>query len=162
MKPLLHATALGMTFPGVRALAGVDFSLGAGEVHAVVGENGAGKSTLMRILAGEINDYEGEICLDGRPIRFASPRAAIRHGIAVIPQELLLVGALTASENVCLGCEPRSPLGLIDPQAGHAGSDDSWRGCDERRLRSRPRDGPASAGRDRARIVTRRAARDHG
>jgi len=117
MRPLLHATALGMTFPGVRALAGVDFSLGAGEVHAVVGENGAGKSTLMRILAGEINDYEGEICLDGRPIRFASPRAAIRHGIAVIPQELLLVGALTASENVCLGCEPRSPLGLIDRKA---------------------------------------------
>jgi ABC-type sugar transport system ATPase subunit/ribose/xylose/arabinose/galactoside ABC-type transport system permease subunit len=115
--PLLQTTALGMTFPGVRALAGVDFSIDAGEVHAVIGENGAGKSTLIRILTGEIDDYEGEITLDGQPIRFASPRAAIRHGIAVIPQELLLVGALTASENVCLGQEPRSPLGFIDRNA---------------------------------------------
>ena len=114
---ILEATGIAMSFPGVRALTGVDFSIAAGEVHALVGENGAGKSTLIRILSGEIDSYEGELRLDTRPIRFASPREAIRHGIAVIPQELLLVGALTACENVCLGQEPRSSLGLIDRQA---------------------------------------------
>jgi ribose transport system ATP-binding protein len=113
-KPILEATGIAMSFPGVRALTGVDFSIGPGEVHALVGENGAGKSTLIRILSGEIDSYEGELRLDTRLIRFASPRDAIRHGIGVIPQELLLVGALTASENVCLGHEPRSSLGLID------------------------------------------------
>ena len=106
-----------MTFPGVRALDGTDFAVTAGEVHAIIGENGAGKSTLIRILSGEIDGYEGGLRLDGRAIRFGSPREAIAHGIAVIPQELLLVGSLTASENVCLGQEPRSALGLLDRRA---------------------------------------------
>jgi ribose transport system ATP-binding protein len=114
---LVEATGLSMTFPGVRALDGVDFSVRPGEVHALVGENGAGKSTLIRILTGEIADYEGRVHVDGGPARFASPRDAIAAGIAVIPQELMLVGALTAGENVCLGHEPRSRWGLVDRQA---------------------------------------------
>ena len=112
--PILAAVGVTMTFPGVRALAGIDLSVGAGEVHAIVGENGAGKSTLIRILSGEIDGYDGSLVLDGRRRRFASPREAIAHGIAVIPQELQLVGPLTASENVCLGHESRSALGLLD------------------------------------------------
>ena len=115
--PVLASIGVAMTFPGVRALDRVDFSVTAGEVHALIGENGAGKSTLIRILSGEIDGYDGELRLDGRAIRFASPREAIAHGIAVIPQELLLVGPLTASDNVCLGQEPRSALGLLDRRA---------------------------------------------
>ena len=109
--PLLEAAGIGMTFPGVRALEDVDFAIGAGEVHALVGENGAGKSTLIRILSGEIAGYDGTLRLEGQETRFATPAEAIARGIAVIPQELLLVGPLTASENVCLGHEPRSRFG---------------------------------------------------
>src|SRR5689334_2106289 len=97
--PFLEATALGVTFPGVRALAGADFVLGRGEIHAVVGENGVGKSTLIRVLSGDIAEYDGEIAVRGRPVRLASPREAMLEGIAVMPQELLLVSSLTASEN---------------------------------------------------------------
>jgi len=114
---LIEAARLSMSFPGVRALDGVDFSLQAGEVHALVGENGAGKSTLIRILTGEISDYDGQLMVDGRVARFASPRDALADGIAAIPQELLLVNSLTAADNVCLGHEPRSRWGLVDRRA---------------------------------------------
>jgi rhamnose transport system ATP-binding protein len=112
--PLIAATGLGMTFPGVRALEGIAISIPAGEVHAIVGENGAGKSTLIRILSGEIADYDGELRLDGSHVRFTSPRDAIARGIAVIPQELLLVGPLTARENICLGHEPQTARRWLD------------------------------------------------
>jgi ABC-type sugar transport system ATPase subunit/ribose/xylose/arabinose/galactoside ABC-type transport system permease subunit len=103
-----------MTFPGVRALDEVDFDVRPGEVHALIGENGAGKSTLIRILSGEIGDYEGEVRLEGRMVRFASPREAIEQGIAVIPQELQLVSVISADENIFLGREPRSRWGFVD------------------------------------------------
>jgi len=118
--PLLEAAGIGMTFPGVRALEDVDFAIERGEVHALVGENGAGKSTLIRILSGEIAGYDGALRLDGQESRFATPGEAIAKGIAVIPQELLLVGPLTASENVCLGHEPRSRFGFLDRAAAAA------------------------------------------
>ncbi|HKD18446.1 MAG TPA: ATP-binding cassette domain-containing protein, partial [Thermoanaerobaculia bacterium] len=89
-----------MEFPGVRALDGVDFDVLPGEVHALIGENGAGKSTLVRILAGEIANYGGEVRVGGAPRRFADPREAIAGGIAVIPQELQLVEPLSAAENI--------------------------------------------------------------
>ena len=102
-----------MEFPGVRALDGVDFDVMAGEVHALIGENGAGKSTLVRILAGEIPDYAGEVRLEGVVRRMADPREAIARGIAVIPQELQLVEPLSAAENIFLGREPTT-AGLVD------------------------------------------------
>ena len=113
---LLEARGISMSFPGVRALDGVDFDVVAGEVHALIGENGAGKSTLVHILTGEIaaDAYEGEVRLDGAVQRLATPREAIESGIAVIPQELQLVSTLSAAENIYLGREPRTPLGLID------------------------------------------------
>ena len=117
MTPLVEARGVSMVFPGVRALDGVDFDVLPGEVHALIGENGAGKSTLVRILAGEITDYAGEMRIDGAVRRLADPREAIAGGIAVIPQELQLVAPLSAAENVFLGREPRTPLGLVDRRA---------------------------------------------
>ncbi|HEY1435438.1 MAG TPA: ATP-binding cassette domain-containing protein [Thermoanaerobaculia bacterium] len=117
MTPVVEARDVSMEFPGVRALDGVDFDVLPGEVHALIGENGAGKSTLVRILAGEITDYGGEMRIDGAVRRLADPREAIAGGIAVIPQELQLVAPLSAAENVFLGREPRTPLGLVDRRA---------------------------------------------
>ncbi len=111
---MLKARGISMAYPGVVALDGVDFDVRAGEVHALIGENGAGKSTLVRILSGEITDYAGEVSIEGAPGRLATPREAIAAGIAVIPQELQLVGSLTVAENIFLGREPRTPLGLVD------------------------------------------------
>ena len=82
--PFLEAAGIGMTFPGVRALEGVDFAIEAGEVHALVGENGAGKSTLIRVLSGEIAGYDGVIQVDGQDARFATPAQAIARGIAAL------------------------------------------------------------------------------
>src|SRR5689334_12744120 len=115
-EPLLSARGISMTFPGVKALDGVDFDVYPGEVHALIGENGAGKSTLVRILAGEIGDYDGEVRVGGEVRRFRGPREAIAAGIAEIPQELQLVSSLSAAENVFLGREPRNSVGLLDHQ----------------------------------------------
>src|SRR5215212_1195939 len=73
------------------ALDDVTFSARAGEIHALLGENGAGKSTLMQILAGLYRLQEGEIRLDGHPVRIDSPRAAAAHGIAMVHQHFTLV-----------------------------------------------------------------------
>jgi len=94
------------SYPGVQALSGVDFDVRAGEVHALVGENGAGKSTLVRILAGAVTADAGEIAIEGRPVRIASPKQAEARGIAVIYQEFNLVPSLSVAENVLLGREP--------------------------------------------------------
>ena len=72
------------SFPGVRALRGVSLSVAAGEVRALLGENGAGKSTLMNILDGVFSDYEGQILVDGRPVRIHTPRTAQQLGISMI------------------------------------------------------------------------------
>jgi ribose transport system ATP-binding protein len=92
-------------FAGIEVLRNVDFTLRAGAVHALMGENGAGKSTLMKITGGLYDDYRGEIAVFGEPVRFASPRDAIRAGVAVIHQELNLVPAMSAAENIHLGNE---------------------------------------------------------
>src|SRR5262245_28691913 len=82
-------------FGATRALDSVDFDVLPGEIHALVGENGAGKSTLVRILGGVHRPDEGEVVVEGRVCRFASPHDAIAAGIATIPQELRLVPALS-------------------------------------------------------------------
>ena len=73
VPPRLEMRHIGKNFGGVRALRDVSLASMAGEVHSLCGENGAGKSTLMKILAGAITDYDGEIVLDGRPVRFSGP-----------------------------------------------------------------------------------------
>ena len=113
------------SFGGVRALRDVSFTARAGEVHALCGENGAGKSTLMKILAGAITEYEGEIHLDGRPVRFSGPREAEDAGIRIIYQELNLVPQLTVADNIFLGREKTwgGRLGWLDePRDGGPGA----------------------------------------
>jgi ribose transport system ATP-binding protein len=120
--PLLEMAGITKTWPGVVALAGVDFRVGAGEIHALVGENGAGKSTLIRILAGADTADRGTIRIAGREVGRATPLRMIGLGIAVIYQELMQAPHLTVAENIFLGRLPRSRLGLVDWGRLHADS----------------------------------------
>src|SRR5271167_3547277 len=118
--PLLEVRNLEKTFPGVRALSGVSFDVQAGEAHALLGENGAGKSTLIKIVSGVYQPDAGDILIDGRATRFASPEDAKRAGVATIYQELLLFPELTVAENIFLGHAPRAGMGRIDWRAMRA------------------------------------------
>lgn len=105
-----------MTFPGVRALDNVDFTLRKGEIHALMGENGAGKSTLIKCLTG-INDFEsGEIHIDGidGPVRNHSTRDAQNVGISTVYQEVNLCPNLSVAENLFIGREPLTKLHTVD------------------------------------------------
>jgi ribose transport system ATP-binding protein len=114
--PLLEATAMVKSFPGVRALRGVNATFSPGEVVAVVGENGAGKSTLMKIIAGVHAPDDGEIRVDGEKVVIDSVESATDRGIAFIHQELNLADNLSIGANVYLGREPVrwGPLRCID------------------------------------------------
>src|SRR3954468_20578866 len=103
--PRLEVTTARKQFPGVLALDGVSLALAPGEVLAVVGENGAGKSTLMKIVAGVYQPDAGEVRLNGRPVHFADPAAAIHAGITLIHQELNLAENLSVADNLFLGHE---------------------------------------------------------
>ncbi len=119
-KPVrLEMRHISKSFGGVRALRDVSFRAGSGEVVALCGENGAGKSTLMKILAGAIVEYDGEIALDGRHARFSGPRQAEDAGIRIIYQELNLVPQLSVADNVFLGREKTrgGKLGWLDNRA---------------------------------------------
>ena len=98
---------VGKRFPGVRALEDVSFSIAAGSCHALCGENGAGKSTLGKLLAGIQRPDAGEIRVHGAPVRFESPRDALRAGIGMVHQELAFCDNLSIAENLCLGALPR-------------------------------------------------------
>ncbi|MFI1050803.1 sugar ABC transporter ATP-binding protein [Streptomyces griseoruber] len=106
--PLLTMSGITKSFPGVRALDGVDLEVQAGEVHCLLGQNGAGKSTLIKVLAGAHQPDSGEITWRGEPVTLGSPIAAMRLGIATIYQELDLIEGLSVAENVFLGHEPTS------------------------------------------------------
>ncbi|MGD1224442.1 sugar ABC transporter ATP-binding protein [Streptomyces krungchingensis] len=106
--PLLTMSGITKSFPGVRALDGVDLDVQAGEVHCLLGQNGAGKSTLIKVLAGAHQPDDGTIGWRGAPVTLKSPIAAMRLGIATIYQELDLVEGLSVAENVHLGHEPTS------------------------------------------------------
>jgi ribose transport system ATP-binding protein len=95
------------TFPGVRALDGVQLEVRAGEVHCLLGQNGAGKSTLIKVLAGVHHADEGVVTWLGEPFAPADPQAAMRAGIATIYQELDLVDELSVAENAFLGHEQK-------------------------------------------------------
>ena len=94
------------TFPGVKALDDVTFSVKPGLVHALMGENGAGKSTLMKCAFGLYHPDDGEILLNGEPVQFQNPRHALDHGIAMIHQELQPIRTRSAMENVWVGRIP--------------------------------------------------------
>ena len=105
-EALLDLRGIGKRFPGVQALAEVDFDLRRGEVHSIVGENGAGKSTLIKILTGVHQPDAGSYAIDGRPAAADSPRAAIAAGISVVYQEPKLVPTLSVAENIFFGRLP--------------------------------------------------------
>ena len=115
--PRLAMKQISKSFGGVKALQGVTLEARSGEVLAICGENGAGKSTLMKVLAGALTDYEGEILLDGVPVRFQGPRDAEDAGIRIIHQELNLVPELSVAANLFLGREITGPLGLLNTRA---------------------------------------------
>ncbi|MFD0306270.1 sugar ABC transporter ATP-binding protein [Streptomyces sp. NPDC127119] len=106
--PLLTMSGITKSFPGVRALDGVDLDVLTGEVHCLLGQNGAGKSTLIKVLAGAHQPDDGAIGWRGEQVTLRSPIAAMRLGIATIYQELDLVEGLSVAENVYLGHEPTS------------------------------------------------------
>ena len=110
--PRLSMHGIEKSYPGVRALRGVDLAVRDGEVLALVGENGAGKSTLMKVLGGAVTPDAGTIRLAGREVAFRGPHDARDAGIAVIHQEFTLVPGLTAVENIFLGQE-RSRAGFV-------------------------------------------------
>jgi ABC-type sugar transport system ATPase subunit len=105
-SPVLAARGVTKSFPGVRALAGVDFDVRPGEVHALCGENGAGKSTLMRVLSGAFRPDGGEITFKGARVEFRNTRDALGRGILLVHQEISLVSELTVAENIFLGALP--------------------------------------------------------
>jgi simple sugar transport system ATP-binding protein len=101
--PLLLARGISKAFPGVRALDAVDFTLRAGEIHALLGENGAGKSTLIKVLTGVYPRDAGTVHLAGAPITPRSPHHAQQLGISTVYQEVNLVPDLSVAENIYLG-----------------------------------------------------------
>ena len=112
---VLTMRCINKTFPGVKALSGVDFTLRKGEIHALMGENGAGKSTLIKVLTGVYDFEAGEIRVDGieGPVINHSTQEAQQKGIATVYQEVNLCPNLTVAENLFIGREPRNALGLI-------------------------------------------------
>ena len=100
-------------FGGVTALKDVSFAVTAGEIRGLVGENGAGKSTLMKILSGAQADYQGELYVRGKKVRFGGTSDASANGIGMIYQELSVIGCLTVAENNFLGKQPVSRLGVV-------------------------------------------------
>ena len=100
---LLEMRNIHKSFPGVRALQGVDFTLRKGEVHALMGENGAGKSTLIKVLTGVYEKDEGQISLEGSVATIRSPQDAQKVGISTVYQEITLCPNLSVAENIFIG-----------------------------------------------------------
>lgn len=101
-------------FPGVTALENVSLQIKRGTVHALLGENGAGKSTLIKIISGVYNQTSGQIYINGKVIEKMTPKMAMKLKIAVIHQELNLVPQMTVAENVFVGREITTSLGMVD------------------------------------------------
>ncbi|HET7462526.1 MAG TPA: sugar ABC transporter ATP-binding protein [Longimicrobium sp.] len=106
-EPAVRFENVSKRFPGVLALADVTLEVAAGSCHALCGENGAGKSTLGKLLAGIYSPDEGRVVIDGRPVRFASPRDALAAGVGVVHQELAFCPNLSVAENLTLGALPK-------------------------------------------------------
>ena len=95
----------------------IDLTIEPGEIHCLLGENGAGKSTLMNMLYGLLDPTEGELLIDGEPVKFASPGDAIAAGIGMVHQHFMLIPVFTVAENVMLGREQTRGLGFLNRAA---------------------------------------------
>jgi ABC-type sugar transport system ATPase subunit len=111
---VLEMSGITKTFPGVKALDHVSFSVKTGEIHGLIGENGAGKSTLMSVLMGIYKADEGETRVQGKAVEISSPTQAISYGIGMVPQELNLNPYVSVAENIFLGNEIRNKFNKID------------------------------------------------
>jgi ribose transport system ATP-binding protein len=116
-NPILEMRNISKAFAGVQALRDVSFTCKRGQVHALVGENGAGKSTLIKILAGAYQTDSGDILYKGQHYTHLTTRQALDNGIRIIYQELNLIPYMTVAENIFLGREPRTSLGLVDTKS---------------------------------------------
>lgn len=114
---MLELRGIKKSFGNIAVLHGVDLTVRAGEIHALLGENGAGKSTLMKILCGILKPSEGEILIDGRTRQFSDYNEAIDNGIGVVFQEFSLIPYLNAVENMFLAREMRNAVGLLNRTA---------------------------------------------
>ena len=110
---LLKAVNISKNYAGVQALRDASFDLRAGEVHALVGENGAGKSTLIKIVTGAVLQTDGEIFLNGEPVKENSPALSKSLGIAAIYQQPALFPELTVAENIAIGQERSGSFGVV-------------------------------------------------
>ena len=108
----IRLVSIGKRYAGTSALDDVSLEIGSGCVHALVGANGAGKSTLGKVIGGVVRPDDGEMYVDGRPVKYTTPRDARGDGIATIAQELALAPAMSVIENVFLGVEPRH-VGIV-------------------------------------------------
>ncbi|HYM84304.1 MAG TPA: ABC transporter ATP-binding protein [Candidatus Dormibacteraeota bacterium] len=106
-------------YPGVVANDGIDLTVRPGEIHALLGENGAGKTTLMNVLYGLARPDEGQILLDGQPVRIAGPADAIARGINMVHQHFMLVPVFTVAENILLGEETMANPVFLDRDEAH-------------------------------------------
>jgi ribose transport system ATP-binding protein len=113
-KPIAEVKKISKVFPGVRALNEVDLKLIPGEVHGLVGENGAGKSTLIKIISGVYQPNSGEILFNGKREIIKDPAYALHLGIVPVHQELNLEQNLSVAENIYIGRQPKTKLGLMD------------------------------------------------
>lgn len=111
---ILQMKRIVKAFGANTVLRGVDFDLQQGEVHALLGSNGAGKSTLMKILEGVYTPDQGEVVINGTPVRIRSPQEARAVGVGMVFQEFSLVPTLTVAQNVFLTREPRTSTGLLN------------------------------------------------
>jgi ABC-type sugar transport system ATPase subunit len=117
---MLELEGAGKTYPGVRALQGVDLGVERGEVHALLGENGAGKSTLMKVVAGAVTPDAGQMTVGGSPVPLGSLEAARASGVALVYQDLSLVPQLSVGENVLLGRWPATRWRTVAWEELHA------------------------------------------
>ncbi len=118
--PVLELRGITKRFPSIVANDAIDFELAKGEVHALLGENGAGKSTLMNVLYGLYGADEGEILLNGTPVKFSSPKDAINRGIGMVHQHFMLIPVMTVAENIVLADEPTRGGIFLDHAAANA------------------------------------------
>ena len=121
--PILEVRRISKYFGTVIALKDVSMTLLPGEVMCLLGDNGAGKSTLIKILSGVHQPDEGEYLVQGRPVRFNSPREALDHGIATVYQDLAMIPLMSITRNFFLGSEPtigRGPFRRFDIRRANA------------------------------------------
>jgi ribose transport system ATP-binding protein len=113
-QPILRLEGVCKGFPGVQALNNVSLDVIPGEVHVLMGENGAGKSTLIKIISGLYHADQGNLYIDGKPVKITSPKVARELGVSTVYQELTLTPALSVAENIFMGRLPKKNSVFID------------------------------------------------